>query len=268
MNFKEIEVSFRKAFGEPIRNVNLFRFLTTDHYKVQIEEIRTEEDKDKRGELKKLLGSITPSGLFKDALKDDNLVRHSGYICLDIDQQDNEYTAQSIKDVCCSLSQVAFCAYSASGNGVFALVKIDPNEHHRSFEYLQHWFKDDLGIIVDQQCKNLARIRFCTYDPDYYLNEDPAELSVGDWQAPKEIHEWDGAPENKGSYDDFSTYIENFKHDFHEGNRNRFAYHKAQQAREKFGLSKHDCFGVLKNLACTGFSVREIEQAVRSAYRT
>ncbi len=266
---KEIKVSFRAGLGQPIREVDMYRFLTTSHYDKQLEEIRNTEDKEQRQELKKKLGAITPSGLFRGSMKEKNLVSHTARLCVDIDGGDNLYTAESMKDVLCSISTVEFASYSASGDGVYAIIVIDPEKHRESFDYIQNWFKKDLGITIDLQCHNISRLRFASSDKDFYYNDNAEVLDIGDWKKPEpEMPASEAvAFETSLPMDDFLQYCKRYDGEFQEGNRNHFLFHKACKAREKFELTQEQTEGILRRYVIMGFPESELRTTVRSAYK-
>ena len=57
--------------------------------------MRAQTDKAKRDKLKQqLLPAFTPSGVFKENERTEaGLIQHSGYMCIDIDGDDNKYIA-------------------------------------------------------------------------------------------------------------------------------------------------------------------------------
>ena len=262
----EITISFRASFNAPIRDVNLMKYLKSDYYKPLLDKIRAEEDKDVRSDLKRSLGAITPSGRFRTAMKDEELVEHSGLLCVDIDAQDNKYTAQSMKDVVCKLDSVAYAAFSASGNGVFALVRIDPDKHLKSFQYIEQFFREELDINIDGQCKNLARLRFASNDPDHYINDNAVELNIGDWEKPKQEQVRSFNDVDTTGYEDFATYCGYYEKEFLEGNRNRWVYNKMCKARDKFGMSKNEALAAMDRYVSSGFTTSEMNTTARSVF--
>ncbi|NLZ95414.1 MAG: VirE protein, partial [Bacteroidales bacterium] len=104
---------------------NLFSILTTDKWRHLSDKVRTEKDKAKRDKLKLQLPAFTPSGTFKTRNK-KGLIKHSGYMCIDIDADDNPGISdwQAVVFELGKLPQVAFAGLSVSGNGVFALIPI------------------------------------------------------------------------------------------------------------------------------------------------
>ena len=128
-----------------------------------IETIRSEPEEEKRKALKKKLPSVTISGLFSER-SESMLIEHSGFICIDIDHFDDKkpfledpYTYSLMK--------------SASGGGLAAIVKINPEKHKESFKWLQNYYYKTYGIVVDPAPQNVASLRFVSFDQEIYINE-------------------------------------------------------------------------------------------------
>lgn len=159
--------------NKPI-NVNLKLFLTSDKYKNEVEKIRILTDKGQRDKLKATLPAITPSGTFTITRKDENLVKHSGFICIDIDAKGNENLSNydTLKTELCKIPFVAFCGLSVSGTGYFVLIPIKEPQYHREyFKTLENAFLN-CNIIIDKSCSNVSRLRGYSYDKDCFINEN------------------------------------------------------------------------------------------------
>lgn len=157
-------------------NVDLFTVLTTNKWQHLTEKVRAETNKAKRDKLKQqLLPAFTPSGVFKENNRTDaGLVKHSGYMCIDIDGDDNPTIKdwQSVVFELGKLPQIAFAGLSASGNGVFAIIPIKyPDKHKEHFEAFQKSFAKR-GLIIDPKCGNVSRLRFYSYNKHYYINKN------------------------------------------------------------------------------------------------
>lgn len=141
-------------------------FLTNVKYgkwKDQVESIRGIKDKKARDAVKRNLPSVTISGTF-DAREESNLKEHSGFIAIDIDGW-TDRTALLEDPYTYALFS------SASGLGLVALVKVNPDKHKDSFRFLAHHYFSTYGIAVDPAPQNVASLRFVTFDPDLYVNE-------------------------------------------------------------------------------------------------
>jgi hypothetical protein len=131
-------------------------------WKHLIEPIRMEPDKAKRDRLKRNIPSVTIGGVFKER-EQDKLIEHSGFICVDIDKF-NDKTALLSDPYTYALFQ------SASGGGIAVVVKVNPDKHKESYRWLEHYYYSTFGISVDPAPKNVASLRYVSYDPDIFVN--------------------------------------------------------------------------------------------------
>lgn len=129
----------------------------------QINEIRGEEDKKKRSLLKKKLPSVTISGLFTTRRADD-LIQHSGYICIDIDN----YTE---KEALLADPYTYALFASTSGTGLVVLMRINPEKHKESFRWIAEYYYKSYGIVVDPAPSSVASLRFVSLDVNLFINE-------------------------------------------------------------------------------------------------
>lgn len=153
----------------------LSSFLFDESNKDLILQIRHTSDKKERAELKRQLPCATISGRFSPSRKAVNLVEHSGFICLDIDGQDNVNIKDwaSLKTQLAMVPQVAYAGLSVSGHGLFLLVPIKYSSCHQAhFQQLVDDF-NAMGIILDRNCKDVSRLRTKSFDTSPYVNEHP-----------------------------------------------------------------------------------------------
>ncbi len=153
------------------KDTNLYQLLTSNQYKNLVDRIRTEPDADKQKKLKSKLPCFSPSGIFKGSA-DKDLIKHSGLICLDIDEKDNPGLTNfnELKLLIKNIPYIAYCGVSVRGAGFFVIVPISNPEMHRAhYTSLEMDFKR-CGIVIDAACKNVGRKRFISYDPAPYLN--------------------------------------------------------------------------------------------------
>lgn len=165
------------------RVASLAEFLddASSHQLIQL--IRMTEDKTERIRLKSSLPCATISAICPDGRKADDVFEHTGLICIDIDGQDNPgfESGAELKAEVCKVAEVAYCSLSASGNGCFAIFRLSHTENHLGhFLALQRLFKSRLGIAIDGQCKDVKRLRFATYDPKPYINDNAIPFQIID----------------------------------------------------------------------------------------
>lgn len=146
--------------------ISLLDFLNavkSGKYKTQIEQIRTEHDKAKRDILKKQLPAVTISGIFTER-KQELIIKHSGFIQIDIDHFSDK--SALITD------QYTYSLFkSASGGGLAIVVKVNPEKHKESFNWLRNYYFQQFGIVIDSAPQNVASLRFVSYDPELIINE-------------------------------------------------------------------------------------------------
>ena len=188
--------------GEIIQQMTIRDFCLTDRWKTTVDRLRgmiaeygAKEAKamPQYKKIKTLLPGATLSGLFE--LRDtfdkrygrmvmksritENLKQHTGFLCIDIDRQDN----QSVEDMTTILRvlrhrpEVALCMKSCSGTGYFALIPLAYPEHHKEqFKAIRRDYAA-LGIVLDVHCSDITRIRFASYDDNPYINENAIAYS-------------------------------------------------------------------------------------------
>jgi len=137
-----------------------------------IEDIRNEKDKEKRDRLKKSLFWICFSGEFKKRLNEE-LVEHSGIICIDFDNFPNVKTLEMWFNKIKSDKHCFALFISPSGNGLKLLMKIPKcktnEEHNLRFDAIHEYFFD--CAYFDKNGKGVVRVCYESYDPGLYVNE-------------------------------------------------------------------------------------------------
>ena len=188
--------------GECIQQMTVREFCLTDRWKPLVEKLRAliAEHGAKEAKampeykaIKELLPGATLSGLFElrevfDERKGRNIVcsrrtahlaAHTGFICIDIDLQDNQ-TLADMKVILRTLRhrpEVALMMKSCSGTGYFALIPIAyPQYHKEQFSALLREYAA-LGITIDRQCSDVVRVRFASYDDSPYVNQNAIPYS-------------------------------------------------------------------------------------------
>lgn len=121
---------------------------------------------------KQQLPGATLSGLFSRR-KGDCLIQHTGFVAIDIDLGDNTSIGNfgTILRTLRHRAEVAMYMRSCSGTGYFALIPLAYPEHHKDqFRALQKEYAA-MGIVLDNACSDITRIRFASYDEHPYVNE-------------------------------------------------------------------------------------------------
>lgn len=157
-------------------------------YIAELQAVWTEEDKKKRNALKRNslpAATLSATLITRDSrlnLK-DKIKHYNSLIALDFDDVENIVLA---KRKIAELPYVYYVGESASRRGFFAIVPLNNNDYSRHELYFNALEKEmsKLGFKIDPACKDVTRLRFISYDPDPYFNENcqlyslPDELGV------------------------------------------------------------------------------------------
>lgn len=177
----DIEVSCFANYNEVKypKTVNLLAWLTSTKYKDKVDLIRSLDDKKERDAIKSTLPAITPSAILKHRRKEvplkEKLIRHTGFIQIDIDSSKNNLEISNWNDLKQELSklpQIAYFGLSVSGKGFWGLIPIppDPVNHRGYFESLSDIFLKTWGIELDEMPKNIASLRGYSCDLQGHFN--------------------------------------------------------------------------------------------------
>lgn len=184
--------------GECITQMSIREFCLTDRWKPYVEKLRAMRQqygsKAKKMpeyiETKKMLPGATLSGLFSlyedDSLthpgqrvivsrRETHLYRHTGWLAIDIDLQDNQQLTnfENIRMVTRFRPEIGLLMRSCSGTGYFGLVRLAyPDRHKEQFKAILKEYAA-LGIVLDKQCGNIGRVRFASWDDEahIYIND-------------------------------------------------------------------------------------------------
>lgn len=204
--------------NEVVEFPQIIKYQSGDHYKAQIlklrERVKNNADEKEIEQLKSLLPYYTASGVFRERNK-KGLIKHSGKLAVDFDKLDKYTTIEEAKEKLINDKYSEYIMLSCTGRGLCVIVNIDPSRHKDSFLYLEKYYKDNHGLIVDKSCKDQSRARYITYDPDLYINlypelvEVPVEVLTGTIDSDDEKYEW-------------TKTIHDKKQQFVEGNRHHY----------------------------------------------
>ena len=191
-SFQEIEITVYRGVKDRIGHLSTLHDFLTNVNVSAIAELRSCTDAERKRKIKMSLPQATISGIFSPTRLADNLVRHSGLICVDIDRKDNEHIANFdtlIEDVLSRIEEVAYAAHSVSGKGYFVIIPLRyPQLHKAQFEQLVRVFSD-MGINIDRACGDVCRLRCLSYDEHPYINLDVKPFSCI-YREPKKSHQW------------------------------------------------------------------------------
>ena len=173
---EQIRVSYYKNYTSPSsETITLQQWISANKNNLIVPEIRPIKmvDYDKYKKLKEFyIPAITTAGIFKNPRSNKNLMIPSHIYCIDVDHCDVEET----KSILFSLPYVWCVGVSTSGDGVWALVPINP-EGNRS-NILRAIIKDlsDLDIAADPQVNDIARLRGLGYDENLLVKDGMVDI--------------------------------------------------------------------------------------------
>lgn len=148
---------------EPIELIDFLHDIKYGKWKDQVMQYRSEEDKEKKKNLKNMLPAVTIAGVFQTR-NQNSLIKHSGHLCVDIDHFEDKQ--KIIND---PYTYALF--YSCGGHGLAVIVKINGEKHKESYHYLSTYYYEKYGINVDTAPSNIASLRYVSYDPGLVINE-------------------------------------------------------------------------------------------------
>ena len=146
-------------------------------YGVLTAQLRAIEDVEKQKEFKlKMLDFVTPSAVFTYR-REENLVRHSGILCIDIDAKENSEATRDLVGLKQHLLDDQELIHdlihiSPRGNGLKDYVRIDIRNfsHLDNFKALRYYYKEKHGLVIDEACKDIVRACFLCHDPNAYVS--------------------------------------------------------------------------------------------------
>ncbi len=148
-------------------------------YKDKILNIRKEADKKKRNQLKENLPCITVSGLFAGGRKQENITAHSGLMQIDFDNvpdlKETHKTLQNDK-----YTFVLFISPSGTGLKLFVKIPASTQEHKRSFEVVEQYYKKNYNLQIDINTKDINRLCYLSADKNLFLNENAKAFEISE----------------------------------------------------------------------------------------
>lgn len=126
-------------------------------------------DEEKYKSLKSKIPCVTGSAIMNQGSKvASNIFEMNGLICLDIDDEVDINMIQRINS-----DDYTFISHrSFGGDGLCVFIKINPNKFIESFHELAQYYWDKFNLAIDQSCKNKNRLRYLSYDPYLFKNEN------------------------------------------------------------------------------------------------
>lgn len=244
--------SVRDTVGTTILFGDLINRVKNGIYKDQINDLRNEQNEEKRHYKKLALPAVTISGLFGKTRREPDLLLHSGLIQVDIDKVPDPHKLKSelIND-----HFILTVFISPSGTGLKIIVKIPAvsEKHRQFFSLLEKYFLLKHKLKIDQSCKDISRLMFVSDDPDIYFN--PYSMIFDDTVLTK----------NEIFFSDALLKTSNKKR-FEDG-RNNYVLSMAATCRN-LGLTQKYCAETsIAYFEEPGFDAEEIQKCVNQAYK-
>lgn len=233
--------------------------ILTGNSRVLVEEIRNTIDKNKSSKLKANLPSICFSGQFGLNRKDDELIKHSGFIVLDFD---NVYELRDKQTEIISHKFVYSCWVSPSGNGLKALVRIaDGSKHREHFQALQEVFPE-----IDRSGINPSRVCYESFDPEIYINTKATIFKK--IKTVEKIQVTEKTDDEVKIFKNILQWLSNKNEAFVTGERNNFIF-KLASACCRFGINEDNALYLINNefTSNSEFTKSEADRAIKSGYR-
>jgi hypothetical protein len=175
-------MSYNISFFKNIKDANPAKVFAEDFlqkvkngaWKNHVFRVRNAEKEAEKADAKRSLPAVTFSAVCAGGHAENNIIEHSGLICVDFDWKDNLNVSNFIdlKSLIHAVPYVYFCARSCGGKGFFALMPIADTSQHRAHCKAAIAYFAQFGLTADKSCIDPCRLRFVSYDPTPYINKD------------------------------------------------------------------------------------------------
>ncbi|MDJ1482475.1 VapE family protein [Cytophagaceae bacterium YF14B1] len=169
---------FSDAYAKTGQEYSLNTFLENiknGTWKNAVQKVRESKNEQTQKKLKEKLNAVTISGLFTGGKSDSDLQKHSNFIAIDLDYvTDVEKVKAFLEEDPYTYAVFTSCR----GKGLCIVVKIEGKKHKLAFDGLTQYYFQLYSQIVDPSGRNVSRLRFVSYDPDLFLNEEPKVFKI------------------------------------------------------------------------------------------
>lgn len=176
MSRVQIYKTFKNTSGVIVPLIKLLKGVQTGHWGEQVSNYRKTRD----SALKEKLPCFTVGGVFHPRKLIENLNEQSGVLELDVD--DFEGSFEELLEI--SKKVIGDSLYSifksCGGSGYCVLVKIKPFEDYDQFKAIYNSAYQEMLPYLQSKSKfdwlpNLNRLRFVSYDPEVFINENAVD---------------------------------------------------------------------------------------------
>lgn len=182
---KSISIFPRVSDTKPSGTMTVPDFISGVKYgtwEAQVKPIRAISNKQARNEAKKYVTQVTISGTFSPTRSEANLIDHSGYICIDIDEEGTDRQELLADPYTFGL----FSSISGEQSGGLAvIVRINGDKHKESFRWLQWYYYKTYGITIDPAPQNVSSQRCVSVDYHAHINEQSKKSLTKSLKRPK-----------------------------------------------------------------------------------
>ena len=162
----------------------------------KISVVRPITDDKLRKEAKKSLPVIMWQGIFHHR-SNNGCAFLTGLMCIDVDHKTDE-ELKMIKQTVMGWGCTYCCFKSPSGDGLKVVIKTDNISliHYGNFyRQVEQIFINQFGIEPDDDCEDVGRACYCSFDPDLYYNPNAIPLHLDyDPKYDKQESEHDNTP--------------------------------------------------------------------------
>jgi len=133
------------------------------------------------------LPAVTFCGNFSKNRNCQNILAATGFIIPDLDHlPDVEKTFHLLSQD----EYIWFCFRSPSGDGLKCALRsegINADDDIKIFyNAVERYFSSTYGIKIDPACKDISRLTFVSYDPQLFINKNPAIFPIQSWAKQEE----------------------------------------------------------------------------------
>ena len=162
----------------------------------KISVVRPITDDKLRKEAKKSLPVIMWQGIFHHR-SNNGCAFLTGLMCIDVDHKTDE-ELKMIKQTVMGWGCTYCCFKSPSGDGLKVVINTDSSSliHYGNFyRQVEQIFINQFGIEPDDDCEDVGRACYCSFDPDLYYNPNAIPLHLDyDPKYDKQESEHDNTP--------------------------------------------------------------------------
>ncbi|NVN97563.1 hypothetical protein HXX01_05070, partial [Candidatus Nomurabacteria bacterium] len=274
-----MKVSVFEKFTRIVCNLSINEVLDRirdGYYREYVTYLRTildQGNKKKYNEYKKKLQAFTPSAIYNGGRKEENFSEYSGIMCIDYDSISPDKLKGFINMII-ALPYTYACFVSPSNRGlkVLVLTSSTVETHKTVYAQLLEYYQSELGIKADQQCNDVTRLCFMSWDPNLYLSTQSSIFPSSGMSESESLPTQNSTTKKMDDTDARTFYIKEMtvcindtekKVNFEEGDRNNFIYRVACKCNRK-GVPEF----LVRELLCAKYDLdkKEILASIKSAY--